>query len=78
MSGVSEVQARQVDERNQQNDLSPHKVAADEEHNEGELEQVEDDKVASNTGSCVDIIAILGKEVTNVSNLKNEQDNPVD
>jgi len=76
MSGVSEVQTRQVDERNQQNDLSPHKVAADKEHNEGKLEQVEDNEVASNTGSCVDIVAILGEKVTNVSNLKNEQDNP--
>jgi len=75
---MSEVQTRQVDKGNQENDLGPNKVAANEKHNEGELEQVEDDEVASNTGSCIDIVAILREEVANVSDLENEQNNPVD
>lgn len=51
-------------------------MAADEEHDESELEQIEDDEMASDTGSCVDIVDILGEKVTDVSNLQDEQNNP--
>lgn len=42
---MTEVQARQVKEVNDQDDLSPDEMAADKEHDEGELEKVVEDEV---------------------------------
>ena len=61
MSVVTEVEGGKVEEVDDQDDLSPDEVAADEEHDEGELEEVVDYEVASNTRGCVDIIGVGGE-----------------
>jgi len=75
---VAEVERGEVEEVDGQDDLSPDVVAADEQHDERELEEVVDDEVASNTSCCVDIVGVRGEKVPDVSDLQEEEEDPVD
>ena len=50
---VAEIQRRQVDKVEDDDHLGPAKVAADKEHDKGKVEQVVENKVASDAGGGV-------------------------
>lgn len=64
---VTEVQRREVDEVDDQQDLGPDEVRANEEHHPAEVKQVVEDEVATDRGSSVDLGRIVGEEVTDVA-----------
>jgi hypothetical protein len=61
MSVVAEIEGGQVEEVDNQKDLRPPEVAADEQHDEPEEEEVADYEMASNSSGCVDIVGIGGE-----------------
>ena len=73
---VAEVEGGKVEEVDNQDDFSPDVVTTDEEHDERELEEVIDYEMASNTGSCIDIVGVGGEEVPDISNLQDEENDP--
>jgi len=75
---VAEVKGRQVEEVENQDQLRPNIVATHEQHHECKVEEVADDKVTSYTGGCVDIVGIGGEEGPDISDLQDEEDNPVE
>jgi len=75
---VTEVQGREVKEIDDEDELTPDEVATDEEHNPCELEEIVEDEVASYTCSCVDIVGIGREEGPDISNLGDEEKEPVD
>lgn len=76
VSVVAEVQRREVEEVNDQDELGPVEVRANEEHDECEVEEVVGDEMASNTGGGMNMARIGREEVGNVATLKNEEDDP--
>jgi hypothetical protein len=78
VSVVAEVEGGQVEKVDDQDDFSPVVVATDEQHDERKLEEVVDYEVASDTSGCVDIVGIGGEKVPDVSNLEDEEDNPLE
>jgi len=75
---VSEVQGGQVEEVDDQNDLGPDEVSSDEEHDESELQHIVEYEVAANPRCCIDPVDISREKVRNISDLEDEQGNPVD
>jgi hypothetical protein len=59
MRVVAEIEERQVEEVDDQDELSPSKVASDEEHNESKLQEVVENEVASYTSSSLDILSLV-------------------
>jgi len=55
---MSEVQRRQIEEVGDDHDFSDDEEATDKQHNEGELQQVVEDKVTPDTGCGIDIIRV--------------------
>jgi len=53
-------------------------MSSDKEHDEGELQQVVRNEVASNPSGCIDIVGIGGEKMPDVSDLEDPKDNPVD
>lgn len=78
VSVVAEVQRAQVEEVEDEEQLSPVEVRADKEHDEGEVEEVVQNEVASNARRSVHNVGIGGEEMGNVAALENEEDDPVD
>jgi hypothetical protein len=74
---VTEVEGGQVEEVDDEDQLSPAKVTADEQHDKCEEEKVADNEVASYTGSSVDIVGIGGEEGPDISDLQDEENDPV-
>jgi len=77
MSRMSEVQSAEVEEVDDQDDLSDEEMSSDEEHDEGELEKVVEDEVASNTSCSLYFLHVLREEVPQVNNLEEEEGQPV-
>lgn len=77
VSVVAEVERGQVEEVYNQDQLSPDVVAADEQHNESELEEVTDYEMASDSSGCVDVVGIGREEGPDVSDLQDEEDDPL-
>jgi len=75
---VAEVKGGKVEEINDKDDFRPEEVTTNEEHDPAELEEIVEDEVASNTGSGLNMIAILGEEVPHVSDLGKEESEPVE
>lgn len=75
---MAEVQRREVDEVHDQQKLSPPKMTADEEHYEGKCEEVVEDEVRSDRSSSLDIMGIGREHMPLVSDLEDEENNPVD
>jgi len=59
MGVVAEVKESQVEEVDNQNNLSPNKMSSDEEHDEGKLQEVVEDEVASHTSSGLNIFTLV-------------------
>jgi len=78
VSVMAEIKGRQVEEVDDQDNLSPDEVPTDEEHNECEVEQVVEDEVASDTCCGVHVVGIFGEKVPDISDLEDEEKNPVD
>jgi len=74
---VPEVEGGQIEEVDNEDQLSPNIVTTNEQHDEGKEQEVADDEVASYTGGSVDIVGIGGEEGPDISDLKNEENNPV-
>ena len=73
---VTEVCRREVEEVDHQEKLSPEEVGAHEEHDESEVQEVVENKVASNTCRSLNMCVILGEEVGNVTKLEEVETNP--
>lgn len=58
---MAEVEGRQVEEVDNQDNLSPDEVPTDEEHNECEVQQVVENEMASNTRCGVYVVDIGGE-----------------
>jgi len=71
---VAEGQRAQVEEVDNQDELSPDEVAANEEHDEGEVQQVVRDEVGTDGASRVHLFEVAREEVHNIADLGNEQD----
>lgn len=76
VSVMAEVERRQVEEVDDQDQLGPNEMGADEEHDEGEVQQVVEDEMTPHTGGSLNIVGILGKEMTDVTDLQDEEYNP--
>ena len=74
---VAEVERGQVEEVDNQDQFSPDIVTADEEHDECKEEEVVDDEVASYTSGCIDIVGIGGEEGPDISDLRDEEKEPL-
>ena len=64
---MAEVQRREVEEVDDQQDLGPDEVRANEEHDPAKVKQVVEDEVATDRGGRVDRGGIAGEEVTDVA-----------
>ena len=73
---MPEVQRRQVEEIDNKDEFSPDEVSTNEQHDEGKLQEIVENEMASNTSSSIDIFGIVGEKVPDVSNLQEEEDNP--
>jgi hypothetical protein len=73
---VAEVERAQVDKVDNKEDLCPEEVGANEEHDEGEVEEVVEDEVATHAGGGVDMIGVLGEEVGDVAELEDKENDP--
>jgi hypothetical protein len=73
---VAEIKSGQVEEVDDQDDLGPDKMPANEEHDEGKLQEVIEDEVAANTSSSLDMFTTLREEVPQVGDLKEEDREP--
>jgi len=78
MCVVSEIEGGQVEEVGNENDLCPNVVSSNEEHNEGELQQVVEDEMTPDSRGGVHVIGVGGEEMPNISDLEDPEDNPVD
>ncbi len=52
-------------------------MRADEEHNEGELQKVVENEVASYSSGSIDIFGITGKQSPDITDLKDEENDPI-
>jgi hypothetical protein len=75
---VAEVERGKIDEVENQNNLGPVEVRADKEHDKGEVEEVVEDEMASDAGSSVNDVRVAREEMSDVTSLEDEEDNPVD
>ena len=73
---VAEVERGEVEEVEDEDDLGPVEVRADEEHDKGEVEEVVHDEVASHAGGGVDVGGVGREEVGNVAALEDEEHDP--
>lgn len=71
---VAEGKGGEVEEVDDQDDLSPAEVSTGEEHDEGEVEEVVQDEVRPYSGGSVDLFEVAGEEVEDITNLQDEQD----
>ena len=78
VSVVAEVERGKVEKVDDQDDLSPDVVAANKQHYKCELEEVVNYEMASNTSGCVDIIGVGGEKVPHISDLQDEEDDPLE
>ena len=76
VSVVAEVERAEVDEVQDEENLSPGKVGSSKEHDKGEVEEVVHDEVASTAGSSVADVGVAREEVTDITTLKDEENNP--
>jgi len=74
--GVAQVEKGEVGEVEDHDKLGPDKVRADKENDEGKLEEVIQDEVASDTGSCMDTLGFGGEQVPDVADLEQEEEDP--
>ena len=73
---VAEIQRRQVEEVDDEDQLSPGEVRADEEHDEGEVQQVVEDEVAANGAGRVHRLDVAREEADEIAALEDEEDDP--
>lgn len=73
--GVAEGHGALVDEVDDEDELGPDEVAADEEHDEGEVQQVVHDEVGADGAGRVHLLNVAREEVIDVAELREEQDN---
>lgn len=74
---VAEIKRWEVEEIENENELSPMEVGANEEHDKGKVEEVVHDKVTTDAGSGIDGVGIAGEEVSNIAKLQDEENDPI-
>jgi hypothetical protein len=60
---VAEIEGRQVEEIDNQNNFSPDEMSSNKEHDEGKLQEVVEDEVASNTCGSLNMFTVLREEM---------------
>jgi len=78
VGAVAEIKGGQVDKVDDQDEFSPIELGIDKEQDESELQEVVENKVASNTSSCVDIVGVGGKQVPDITDLQKEKGDPIE
>jgi len=78
VSWVAEIQGRKIEEVENQDELSQVETRPNKEHDEPKLEQIVENEMASNGSSSIDKFSVGGEQVPNVSDLEEEEQNPVD
>lgn len=73
---VAEVERRQVEEVDDQDQLSPNEVGSDKEHDESEMEEVVEDEVAANGRCGLDMVGVGREQVPDVASLEHKEHNP--
>ena len=73
---AAEVERQKVEEVNDENELGPVEVRADEEHDKGKVEEVVEDEVAVDAGRNMDSVGVLGEEAGDVAKLQDEEADP--
>lgn len=76
-SVVAEVEGGKIEEVDDQHNFGPDEVGANPQHNPGELKEVVEDEVASDGRSSIDVSLIIGEEGIDVSDLRDEEDEPL-
>jgi len=74
---MSEVQEGEVEEVDDQDELSDQEVTTDEEHHKSELEKIVEDEVASNSSSSLNFFGDLREEMPHIHDLEKEECEPV-
>lgn len=75
---VAEGHGGQIEEVDDQDDFGPGKVCAGEEHDEGEVEEVVEDKVRAHGGRGVGLVDLTREKVEHIADLEEEEDDAVD
>lgn len=73
---VTEVDRGQVEEVEHEHKLGGPEMGADPEQQEGRLEYIVDNEVASDVGSSSNPLGVIGKEMPDVADLKDKERNP--
>lgn len=74
---VAEIQRAEVGKVEDEDDLGKGKVLVDKEQHEDNVEEVVDDEVAADAGCGVHDVGAAGEEGRGISELENEEHNPV-
>jgi len=77
VGAMAEVEEGKVEEVDDQDELSPEELGADKEHNECKLQEVVENEMAPDAGSCIDIVEVGGEQVPHITNLKEEKGDPI-
>lgn len=75
---VTEVERGEVEEVDDQHNLGPNIMSTHEQHDPGESQEVVNDEVTTNTCSSIDIVSVARKQVPDISDLRNEENDEVD
>jgi hypothetical protein len=73
---MAEVERGKVEEIDNEENLGEDEVSTDEKHHECKLKEVIEDKVASNSSSCLYVGGVGREQVPHVSDLEEKNDNP--
>lgn len=76
-SWVAEVKRGQVEEIEHEHQLSDPEVASNPEEEESRLEYIVDDEMASDVGRSGNPFGVVGKQMPDVTDLKNKKRNPM-
>lgn len=74
---VAEVQRAEIGKVEDQDDLGNGKVPVDEEQHKDDVEDVVEDEVAADAGGGVDDVGVAGEERGGISELEDEEHDPV-
>lgn len=75
---VAKVAGRQVGKVDNEQQLGPAKVRAHKQHNEGKVEKIMENVMTTDARGMINISYIRGKEMTNICELEDEENEPVE
>lgn len=73
---MAEVEGGEVEEVDDQNDLSNDEMSTNEQHDEGKLEKIVENEMTSNSRSSLDLLSGLREQMPQVGDLEQEEGEP--